>query len=143
MCSETFQQARYLRRHLVLVHNKSLQNVCQICNESFSTVKNLRHHLQRAHGIGDQSEAVSSHDNRVSHLSDEDCDMIDNTSDSLSLTSEDSTAANGLVDMECIADNSLDEEEMAILKNSEFPKNGPSPVENGQINPEMPAVLVE
>jgi hypothetical protein len=81
-----------MRRHLLLVHNKTPDYICKLCSQHFESSKQLKSHAYQAHNVNDdlmETLSVSSDDQNR----DVDFDG-DDTSDSLSYNS-DTTFHNG------------------------------------------------
>jgi uncharacterized C2H2 Zn-finger protein len=49
LCGNIFKDARYLRNHVALVHQKLKLYGCPVCEESFVHGKQLRRHLSKWH----------------------------------------------------------------------------------------------
>ena len=51
VCGEMFSHTKHVRRHMIMVHNKTPDHACPMCGAIYSTARELCVHLQKVHNV--------------------------------------------------------------------------------------------
>lgn len=53
VCGEMFSHTRHVRRHMIMVHNRSPEHACTLCGAIYSSIKDLCVHFQKVHNVSE------------------------------------------------------------------------------------------